>query len=113
MSSEAIAILENYDYPGNVRELENIVERAVALSSSDMVTVSDLPSRILEGLDFKKNNDWIPVSLGKTLDEVIKEYILATYDYCSQNKRNTAKVLSISERNLYNKLNEYGLNNLK
>lgn len=113
ISSEAIVILENYDYPGNVRELENIVERAVALSSSDIITVSDLPSRILEGLDLKKSNDWIPVPLGKALDEVVKEYILATYEHCGQNKRNTAKMLSISERNLYNKLNEYGFNSLK
>lgn len=109
ISPEAISILESYDYPGNVRELENIIERAIALSSSDMISVSDLPSHLLEGVDLSKHKRWIPVNLGKTLDEVTKAYILATYEYCNQNKRNTAKMLSISERNLYNKLNEYGL----
>lgn len=109
ISSEAISILESYDYPGNVRELENIIERAIALSSTDIINVSDLPRHLLESLDLSKSNDWIPMHLGKTLDDVSREYILATYDHCAQNKRKTAKMLSISERNLYNKLNEYGV----
>lgn len=109
ITSEAIAVLENYDYPGNVRELENIIERAVALSSNDMINVSDLPSHLLDGLDLSESEKWIPIHLGRTLDDVSKEYILATYEYCDRNKRKTSKVLGISERNLYNKLNEYNL----
>lgn len=106
ISFEAISVLESYNYPGNVRELENIIERAVALTSKKTINVRDLPNNILSNSNFIKDKDWIAITLGLTLETVIQEYIVATYEIAGRNKRKTASILNISERNLYNKLNK-------
>lgn len=110
---QAISILENYDYPGNIRELENIIERAVALSTNEFINVCDLPQFLLKNIDIAEENEWITLPIGKKMKDIEREYILATYEYSDKNKRKTAKMLGISERNLYNKLEEYQLNSEK
>ena len=54
ISRSAINILEAYDYPGNVRELQNIIERAVALAEKDIIEIKDLPAEIVLNLDIKE-----------------------------------------------------------
>ena len=107
VSYQAISVLENYDYPGNIRELENIIERAVALSSNEYINVCDLPQFLLKDIEFTEGDQWITLPLGKKLKDIEREYILATYEWNDKNKRHTAKTLGISERSLYNKLEEY------
>ncbi len=102
ITRSAISILENYNYPGNVRELENIIERAVALSSTKKIEAYLLQDNI----DDEKNIscDKIVIEIGESLESVEAKVIEATLDYCNGNKRKTAKILGISERGLHNKL---------
>lgn len=105
----AAEVLEGYDYPGNIRELKNIVQRAVALTNNDFIGLQDLPAELLTDIELKGDRDYIPIYVGEKLEDVEKKLILRTYDFFHQNKRKTAKTLGISERSLYNKLNEYGI----
>ncbi|MBA4603088.1 sigma-54-dependent transcriptional regulator [Thermoactinomyces mirandus] len=113
LSSEALQCLEQFSYPGNVRQLANILEYAVAMAKNRQIQSSDLPFLITDPLksDFKtekdenKNNLQIPIP--STLKEVEKKLIQAVLDYCKGNRRKTASLLKISERNLRNKLNQY------
>ena len=107
VSYQAISILENYEYPGNIRELENIIERTVALSMNEFINVSDLPQFLLESVPIDDSGEWIKLPIGKKLKDIEREYILATYERMDKNKRKTAATLGISERNLYNKLDDY------
>ncbi len=109
ISRSAINILEAYDYPGNVRELQNIIERAVALAEKDIIEIKDLPAEIVLNLDIKKKADNAQIYVGDSLETAEKKLILSTLEYCQYNKRKTASILGMSERNLYNKLNQYEL----
>jgi DNA-binding NtrC family response regulator len=101
---DALEILKNYDWPGNIRELRNSVERALILSDGDLIAVDHLPpdmaGRAPERQVFK-------VPFGLTLDAVEKEYILGSLQRNGGNKARTADILGVSEKTLYNKLNRY------
>lgn len=109
ISKSAISVLEKYTYPGNVRELENIIERAVALTNSDIIEIGDLPKEIIENIDIGASSELVPIYVGESLVEAERKLILATLEYCQGNKRKTAKVLGMSERHLYTKIKEYDL----
>lgn len=107
ISRSAINALENYDFPGNVRELENIIERAVALADKTTIEVYDLPKNIVSNIGLIISNESVPIYIGDSIESAEKKLILATLEHCNYNKRHTAKVLEMSERHLYNKLNKY------
>lgn len=109
ISSAAIEALELYDFPGNVRELQNLIERAVALCSDTILQLSDLPGEITGISVYKLSRELVPVYVGERLDDVERRLIEATLTYCEGNRRRTAKLLGLSERHLYNKIREYGL----
>ncbi len=109
----AITALETYDYPGNVRELENIIERAVALADGNTIEIYDLPKEIVSRIGLNLSNESVPIYVGDTIESAEKKLILATLDHCDFNKRQTAKILGLSERHLYNKLNQYELEDHK
>lgn len=108
-STEAIRLLEKYDYPGNVRELENIIERAIALTDNKVIGTEDLPENLLELINKPNidNNEFLIGKVGMNLNEIEKEAILKTIDYYKGNRKLTAKCLGISDRNLQYKLKEY------
>ncbi|KAB3530032.1 sigma-54-dependent transcriptional regulator [Alkaliphilus serpentinus] len=107
ISHSASAVLEKYNYPGNVRELENIIERAIALSNGNLIEVQDLPKEVVGSLNLISTDSWIPIYIGENLEEVTKKVILATLEYNERNKRRTAQVLGLSERHLHTKLKQY------
>ncbi len=109
ISKSAIAVLEKHNYPGNVRELENIIERAVALTNGDIIDISDLPREILGSNEIGLSSELVPIYVGDSLAEAEKKLILATLKHCESNKRKTAKILGMSERHLYTKIKEYNL----
>lgn len=109
ISKAAIKVLEGYDYPGNVRELQNIIERAIALAEEDTIEIKDLPNDIISKSDIVKTSENVPIYIGDTLEIAEKKLILSTLEYCEYNKRKTSKMLGMSERHLYNKLNQYEL----
>lgn len=105
----ALEVLENYDYKGNVRELENIIERAIALTDNNKITVDDLPLNTLAAARDGREEDIIPVYYGESLKMVEKKVILETLKRCKGNRQRASDILGITERTLRNKLKEYGV----
>lgn len=103
----ALKMLENYNYKGNVRELENIMERAVALTDSNKITCEDLPENILSFKKNFKNEDTLMIHIGESLKMVEKKMIIETLLKNNNNRQKTADILGITERTLRNKLKEY------
>ena len=105
----ALEILQQHSWPGNIRELENVLERAVAFADSDSIG----PEEILfssVGLDSRaesnsKTTEPMGYQLaGKTLKEIERDAIVATLESLDGNKARTARTLGISEKSIYNKM---------
>ena len=107
ISPSAVSALEKYDYPGNVRELQNIIERAVALTNSDIIEIKDLPNHIVKNSGLNITKEMVHINIGESLAQVEERVILSTLKHYNDNKRKTAQVLGISERSLYTKINQY------
>jgi DNA-binding NtrC family response regulator len=106
---QAIELLSRYDYPGNVRELENAIERACALCENNMIMPTDLPPQIVEfATESSGRKARSMMSVGKSLDEFIQEqerdYIEATLAKFKGSREKAASVLGISMATLYRKL---------
>ncbi len=109
VSDEALEILENYEWSGNVRELKNVIEITASLTLTDIINASDLPRYIH---DTKASNPYRHVFDSEQiipLDELEQIYIMCTLDKLKGNKKKTAELLGISEKTLYNKLNKYNI----
>jgi DNA-binding NtrC family response regulator len=110
VSPETYLCLRRYSWPGNIRELKNIVQRAVLLCKSAEFTPDLLPPRIRESAGGEANEAKPrPVQVGMSLAEIEKEFIKRTISAVSGNKMKAASILGISRRALYNKLIKYGL----
>ncbi len=116
-TKNAISKLENRDWKGNVRELENAIERAVVLSTNDYIHAEDLPGDELIGFSQDKiqnNCDESHFSYNEdrpaTLDELSKKYIQHIFDKNGGAKEQTARDLGIDRKTLYRKLKEMDLN---
>ncbi len=97
ISADAQVLLSNYDFPGNVRELENAVERAVVLGNSEMLLPEDLPESILEsGGSAIKITDY-----QTAVNEMKKNLILKTLDQTNGNYTEAAKLLGLHPTNLH------------
>ena len=101
---DALEVLKTYDWPGNIRELRNAVERAVILCEGEFITREHLPPD-MAGRGPERGSFRLP--FGLTLDAVEKEYILTSLERNGGNKARTAEMLGVSEKTLYNKLNRY------
>lgn len=105
ISREALDLLMKYDYPGNVRELEHIVERAVILSTDDLITSQDLPANIRHlKADEQTQRAVRTEDLNEQLESFEREIILATLQKTGGNQLQAAKLLGIAERTLRYKL---------
>jgi DNA-binding NtrC family response regulator len=104
ITPDALAALAAYEFPGNVRELENLIERAFAMGTREHITLADLPSLsarpvMTAAVDTKS----VP-----TLAEVEKELILRALAVHNNDKEEAARALGISRRTIYRRLKEYG-----
>jgi transcriptional regulator with GAF, ATPase, and Fis domain len=121
ISKEAMRALVNYDWTGNVRELENAIERAVIIASGRQIELDDLPEAISkrafeafaqarheraraagEGRSFG-----IEIELPASMDEIEKQVIEATLDYSEGDKSRASRLLNIGRKTLYRKLEQY------
>lgn len=109
IQDEVMDFLLSYDFPGNVRELKNVIERMITLCTDGVVTISDM----LMPIDCIANKpETIPTekSLKKSRDEFEKTFISNALTSNNWNVAKTAKVLKISTRQLWNKINQYKIN---
>jgi two-component system response regulator PilR (NtrC family) len=100
----------NYDYPGNVRELENLVERAVALETSQMLTASNLPRqrpKAASATDIELTDDGI--DLEQAVADVERRLITAALRHAKGVRKDAAKLLGISFRSLRYRLEKLGI----
>jgi DNA-binding NtrC family response regulator len=108
ISNSVISKLNAYSWPGNVREMQNIMHRAVLISSPAMIEESDIMFMGESNNDNFVTTDGTSQGLvGKTIGAVEKELILNTLDHCLGNRTQAASILGISIRTLRNKLTEY------
>jgi DNA-binding NtrC family response regulator len=106
VSEDAMNLLMNYDFPGNVRELENIIERGVALANGNTIEIAHLPEdlRELSIKTFRKKGGKIP-----SLEDQEIAYIKWVLNEVGGNKTTAAQILGIDRVSLWRKLKKYGL----
>lgn len=104
VDNEAMKLLVNYNWKGEVRELENIVERAVLLSDGDLVSTEDLPQRAQTN-----SSSEYPENLKEASRSFEKTHILNILDQCENDKAAAAEVLGIGLSSLYRKIDDLGI----
>jgi two-component system, NtrC family, response regulator HydG len=109
ISGKALDLLVRYDWPGNIRELENCIERAVILSRDEVLVPADLPPQI-RMLSPEEGKDAFAIPAGMSLEEVERALIVKTLDETGGNRTRASEILGINRRTLQNKLKQYGLN---
>lgn len=106
LSVEAKKDLQHYNFPGNVRELEHIIERAIIFCESDTIQLKDLnmPKQDFDFTNYLKDDGTI-----MTMEEIEKMHIRRALEHHSWNRENTARALDISQKTLYSKILKYNL----
>jgi two-component system response regulator HydG len=107
ISEDAQLALVRYAWPGNVRQLMNVMQNATVLAG-DMIEPRHLPAELLQSGDSSADTG-TSVPTGLSLDQIEKQAIRNTLRLCNGNREQAAKMLGIGERTLYRKLKEYGL----
>ncbi len=103
VDQEAMYVLERYPWPGNIRELRNVIERATILAEGEFIEAKHLPATLVS-----KGEESLPtltIAPGTTVDEAERRLIMLTLEHCRNNKTRAAEVLGISLKTLHNKLN--------
>jgi DNA-binding NtrC family response regulator len=118
VTPDAMVCLTKYPWPGNIRELRNVIERLSVLADSQVLTVDALPPTILKaahepaepvGADRPAEASGIDGGGDLTLDDVERHHILRTLERHRWNKKRVAGILGIDTKTLYNKLRRYGV----
>jgi transcriptional regulator with GAF, ATPase, and Fis domain len=119
ISREAMRALVSYDFPGNIRELENAIERAVIIASGRQIEIEDLPETIsgikpdfsqtvnLEKITAITNGAKIEFELPAAMQDIEKSAIEATLKFTGGDKSRAARLLKIGRKTLYRKLEQY------
>lgn len=112
ISMEVIDIFMEYDWPGNIRELKNVIERAVAIAEPDVDIL--MPHHLRPQLICpKKEKDLLEIQDGLSLADFEKYYIYNTLKKVNWNKSKAAQILGINRQTLYNKMRELNIENKK
>jgi len=108
MSDEAMKVLKQYKWPGNIRELKNVIDRSYSLVDDDTITINELPKSILV-----KNKVPILMKAGKTLPDLVdsfeKEILTSYLEKNNFNCVKTAEELGIHRATLYNKIEKLNI----
>ena len=103
ISDKVMKALENYSWPGNVRQLKNVVERAVILATGDKITLKEIPEELLSFKSTTNNGDNNPL---KTFRELEMEALRDALQACKGNKSKASRALGISRKAIYKRLRE-------
>jgi len=123
ISKEAMRALINYEWTGNVRELENAIERAVIIASGRQIELDDLPESISKSAfeayaharqervraAGEGKSIGVEIELPSSMDEIEKQVIEATLDYTDGDKSHAARLLNIGRKTLYRKIAEFDI----
>ncbi|MBI2434983.1 MAG: sigma-54-dependent Fis family transcriptional regulator [Candidatus Hydrogenedentes bacterium] len=136
IEEDALQLMQNYRWPGNSRELKNVIAQAAVMAEEGSIRAEHLPYRIrrpqgaevvseaeedLEGPELihqsssepsegsLNNQNGLFVPVGLSLENVQKSYVLKTLEHCSQNKTLAANMLGVSRKALYDKLQRWGV----
>jgi DNA-binding NtrC family response regulator len=104
VSDRVINMCQNYDWPGNIRQLKNIIERAVVIARKDEITVRDLPGDMTPA-----GQEAAPVAVSNTLREMEIRVIRDALKKCEGNKSRAARMLGISRKAFYKRLNDHDI----
>ncbi|MBI5748764.1 MAG: sigma-54-dependent Fis family transcriptional regulator [Nitrospinae bacterium] len=108
ITPEALKCLLDYDFPGNVRELENIIERSVALSTSDTINAYDIVMAVEKDGFISLRDEDIP-SLKDVISKTEMTHLMKVLEKTNWNRIKAAKILGISRKNLWEKLKAYNI----
>ena len=106
VDDECLAALRSHPWPGNVRQLRNVIERALIVCRGRAIGKHDLPEEFQSIAQV--DTGYVKMRLGSTLEEMERELILRTIEFANGNKTRAAQVLGVSAKTLYNKLERYG-----
>lgn len=112
LSHEAMGLLEMHTWPGNIRELENVIERAIITTQGELISASEIHierqnstlARNADSIELADSSGWTP---GRTLNDIEKNVIIDALNYHQGNRTHTARALGISIRTLRNKIADY------
>lgn len=107
IENETLEYLLNYSYPGNIRELKNIIERMFVLCKDGVLKMEGMESSTAKNFDSHKHFDILDFNLARANFE--KEYLINALKLNDNNITKTAEVIGLSRRQLFNKINEYNL----
>ncbi|MFB0520019.1 MAG: helix-turn-helix domain-containing protein, partial [Desulfatiglandales bacterium] len=108
IAPEVMAVLSSYDWPGNIRELENVLERMMVMSEEDILGLDLLPMEI-SGTTLTPGPSGLKEKLESISSITEKQMIIDALNKTNQNRTKAAKLLGISRRTLQHKIKEYGL----
>ncbi len=109
ITDSALAILSNFDWPGNIRQLRNCIRAMVVMTEADILDVADIPPEIHSPIQIPGTTATKADLSGLSLGELEKQAIIDTLKKTGDNREKAAKILGIGERTLYRKIKEYGL----
>ena len=121
VTQEAIDALRRYPLPGNVRELQNIVERAVVLSRTPTLGIDDLPAQVIDpsarqlspgGMSDEDDDLWTPMPLAQALEDPERRILLKALKANQWNRQATADQLQINRTTLYKKMKSLGIDRI-
>ncbi|MEM9413713.1 MAG: helix-turn-helix domain-containing protein, partial [Planctomycetota bacterium] len=104
---EVMEKLTSYSWPGNVRQLQNAIERAKVLAEDDKIELKNLPAAIVDSKVTLANE--IDTQNVSDLETLNKLHVVQTYERCDKNKTKTAKALGINRRSLYRLLEKFDI----
>lgn len=113
LSPEVKQMFMDYDWPGNIRELENAIEGAVIMAKSSMIEKEDIP-HLSKFVGQESSAGTVSASKGQSLKEVVempeRDHIIAVLQGCNWNRKKAADILGVNRTTLYNKMKKYEIN---
>jgi len=109
VTSDCIQAFQQYDWPGNARELKNVIQRAAIVCDCEEIRLEHLPPRFRATKKVKPVKPTVSFEIGTPLDKVEKEMILQALSVANNNRTQAAQLLGISRRAIYNKLRKHNI----